>query len=437
MVKIRNLICTLLAVGILLTTAYIPTAFASSVSDLQQQQQQAQQAQDSLEEKKQALQEALAGLDSDLQEVSAQMNELEEEIADCNAAIEQTQADLEEAQDNADLQYEQMKLRIQFMYENSTDSLLMTLLQADSFTDFLNRASYISEITTYDRERLDDYEATMDAIAQYESDLEDQYAQLLAAQDALADKQEELMAAIADRQQEIADTNQSIADQQQVLADLSDRIAAMQAYEEELERQKAQQEAERIAKEKAQKEAEEAAQKAAQEETTKKETAQETTGKDTSVSGSTTVSGSSSGNEGSGSSSGNESTGSNSDSTSGSTTAATQADASETELLAAIIYCEAGNESYEAQVAVGTVVMNRVSSPLFPNTITGVIYQSGQFTPAASGRLALALENDLATDSCRKAAQAVLAGTRSGSWLYFCVDYGTIDGTVIGSQVFY
>ena len=61
--------------------------------------------------------------------------------------------------------------------------------------------------------------------------------------------------------------------------------------------------------------------------------------------------------------------------------AAAQA-ARDQELLAALIFCEAGNQPYEGQVAVGAVVMNRVRSGSFPNTITEVIYQSGQITPA-------------------------------------------------------
>ncbi len=54
-------------------------------------------------------------------------------------------------------------------------------------------------------------------------------------------------------------------------------------------------------------------------------------------------------------------------------------------LLAALIYCEAGNQPYEGQVAVGAVVMNRVRSGSYPNTISEVIYQSGQFGPAMTG----------------------------------------------------
>ena len=64
---------------------------------------------------------------------------------------------------------------------------------------------------------------------------------------------------------------------------------------------------------------------------------------------------------------------------------AVNASASEQELLAALIFCEAGNQPYDGQVAVGAVVMNRVRSGSFPDTITDVIYQSGQFTPAMTG----------------------------------------------------
>lgn len=86
-------------------------------------------------------------------------------------------------------------------------------------------------------------------------------------------------------------------------------------------------------------------------------------------------------------------------------------------LLSAIIYCEAGSESYKGKVAVGIVVMNRVKSNLFPNTVKGVIYQSYQFTPARNGSLDRALnEYDKGNftseyeKDCIQAAKEVLSG---------------------------
>lgn len=94
--------------------------------------------------------------------------------------------------------------------------------------------------------------------------------------------------------------------------------------------------------------------------------------------------------------------------------------AREQELLAALIFCEAGNQPYEGQVAVGAVVMNRVRSSEFPDTITDVIYQSGQFTPAMTGWLDSVLSSDGYTDSAVKAAADALSGSNPvGDCLYF------------------
>jgi len=89
-------------------------------------------------------------------------------------------------------------------------------------------------------------------------------------------------------------------------------------------------------------------------------------------------------------------------------------------LLAALIFCEAGNQPYEGQVAVGAVVMNRVNSGVYPNSISEVIYQSGQFTPAMTGWLDSVLANGSYTDSAMQAAEDALAGSNPvGDCLYF------------------
>ena len=67
-------------------------------------------------------------------------------------------------------------------------------------------------------------------------------------------------------------------------------------------------------------------------------------------------------------------------------TSTSTASSSDRELLAGLIYCEAGNQSWDGKVAVGAVVLNRVASGSFASTIKGVIYESGQFSPAGSGR---------------------------------------------------
>ena len=92
---------------------------------------------------------------------------------------------------------------------------------------------------------------------------------------------------------------------------------------------------------------------------------------------------------------------------------------------------------YQGQLAVGAVVMNRVRSGSFPNSISGVVYQSGQFTPASSGKLARVLNSGNISGSCYQAANDALAGAdNTGGCLYFHA--GTSgSGTVIGNQIFY
>lgn len=98
----------------------------------------------------------------------------------------------------------------------------------------------------------------------------------------------------------------------------------------------------------------------------------------------------------------------------------------EQELLAALIFCEAGNQPYEGQVAVGAVVMNRVRSGAYPDSIAEVIYQSGQFTPAMTGWLDTVLAERSYTDSAMQAAADALSGSSPvGDLLYFdCGGYG-------------
>ena len=102
----------------------------------------------------------------------------------------------------------------------------------------------------------------------------------------------------------------------------------------------------------------------------------------------------------------------------------------EKELLASLIFCEAGNQPYEGQVAVGAVVMNRIKSSSYPDTMEEVIYQSGQFSPAMSGWLDRVRANQGYTEAAMQAAEDALAGSNPiGDCLYFSVGgYGTRIG---------
>ena len=105
------------------------------------------------------------------------------------------------------------------------------------------------------------------------------------------------------------------------------------------------------------------------------------------------------------------------------------------ELLASIIFCEAGNQPYEGQVAVGAVIMNRVKSAVYPNSISEVVYQSGQFGPAMTGWLDSVRFSAGYTPSAMQAAIDALSGSNPiGDCLYF--DQGGM-GYQLGDHYFH
>ena len=382
MLRRRRVVAGLLALTIAGTSLYGSrmVAQATSSSELQEEQEQAKEELEEMEAAKAALEEALGDMNSDLYDLSDSLTDLEDAIAAKEAEIEEAEEALALAQTVAAQQYSDMKLRIQYMYESNVGDGWSYIFAAESIADFLNRAVYITDLTEYDRQMLEDYNETIASIEAYQAELEEDYAELLAYQEDLGDQQTALLSSIASQQASISDAEDAIDDQEQVIADYDEKIQAMIAYEEAL----------RKAEEEAAKKRDLAAEGQAQ-----RDASASTWGQ-----------------------------------------AVTAAEGEE-ELLAALIYCEAGNSSYDCMLAVGSVVLNRVNSPYYPDTITGVIYQSGQFSPAASGRLALVLENGKTTDAARQAAAEVLSGTRTGDWLHFHYNNGSISGDVIGSEVFY
>lgn len=112
---------------------------------------------------------------------------------------------------------------------------------------------------------------------------------------------------------------------------------------------------------------------------------------------------------------------------------AVSAGADDLTLLAAIIECEAGGESYECQLAVGAAVINRVKSSSYPNSISGVIYQKGQFGPASSGKLARKLSGRISS-SCYSAAQEAMFGVDNTGGCTSFNDHGS--GISIGNMKF-
>ena len=363
------------------TTTYAKTTQDSiddakeQIDELKDQKEDAEKEVDSISNEKEGLESDLGTLNTQLSDIVTEMNVLEEDIEAKEDEIAQAEQDLAAAQAQCEAQYEAMKLRIQYMYENSGTNAWQTLLSASSVSDFLNRTEYIVEINNYDRKMLTQYQQLQQQIADQKTQLEADKQELLALQEENQKKQDSVNSLISTTKQNIAKAEEALSNAQSDVEELDAQIAKMIEYEKQLEIQKAKEDAARLA----------AIRQQEQEDT------------------------------------------------SGVIYVPTDSDAY---LLGAIIQCESGGEPYAGKLAVGSVIMNRVKSSYFPNTVSGVIYQGGQFSPVASGRLAYRLQAGVNSE-CLQAAQEVLNGNITVSCLYFRVNNGIIQGIVIGNHVFY
>lgn len=381
------------------------------INELEQQKKDAQEKVGALKEQESILQGELAEFNQQLSDVSAQINDLEVQIQEKKDQIKTAKAELKDAENTKDAQYESMKSRIRFIYEKGGVDVVSILLGSSSMAEMLNKAEYVEEINRYDREMLEKYEDTCRQITEKKETLKNEKTELVALQDSMEQKKEEVNGLIAKTQESITAKQGEISGAQSEVNSYDTQIAKMKAYEEELERQKAE-EARRAAEQR--RKQEEAQRKAAEQKKASQGAAS---------------------NNGNAGSTGNTG-GTRQDTPAPSGGGSVTANASDLAMLAALVECEAGGESYEGQWAVASVVVNRVKSGSFPNTISGVIYQGGQFAPVASGRFAMVLSRG-AAGSCTQAAQAALSGSTNVNCLYFCRASSGVNGTVIGNHVFY
>ena len=356
---------------------------------------------ETLENKTSDLQSQLAGINQDLLKISDEISDTQMRVTIVNSEILRSEDELTISQQNEDQQYENMKSRIKYMYENGNSNMLELLFSAESMSDFLNKADFIQNISQYDRDMLSE-------LQNIHADIENQKMALQNQQDSLNNLENELQQQQAALQQKADETSTDLAQFQAQLQQIREQEAAKAAAEAAA---KAQQEAAAKAQQQAQASA------------------------NASSSGNTTSS-----NTTNGSGSANSGSSNSGNNTSGGTTnnSGSSANKSDLDLLAAIIQCEA-YQNYDSLLAVATVIMNRVYDSRFPNSISGVVYAAGQFEPAFSGRLEYVL-NAGPTSLSYQVAQEPINGARLAEVAdcYYFLYAGTgHSGINIGGNVFF
>lgn len=356
---------------------------------------------ETLENKTSDLQSQLAGINQDLLKISDEISDTQMRVTIVNSEILRSEDELTISQQNEDQQYENMKSRIKYMYENGNSNMLELLFSAESMSDFLNKADFIQNISQYDRDMLSE-------LQNIHADIENQKMALQNQQDSLNNLENELQQQQAALQQKADETSTDLAQFQAQLQQIREQEAAKAAAE---------------AAAKAQQEAAAKAQQQAQASANASSSGNTTSSNTTNGSGSANYGSSNSGNN-----------------TSGGTTnnSGSSANKSDLDLLAAIIQCEA-YQNYDSLLAVATVIMNRVYDSRFPNSISGVVYAAGQFEPAFSGRLEYVL-NAGPTSLSYQVAQEAINGARLAEVAdcYYFLYAGTgHSGINIGGNVFF
>ena len=231
----KKLIPVLLAGILTFTTGtgVYATDIDEQIADMQSQKAQAQaglaQAQgniSSLESKRQELESYLAQLNSQYEELTDSVSQLSIQAAQKEEELQNMKLELAKAQQQSQQQYEAMKKRIVYMYENGGTTMLELLLSSSDLTQFMNRAENISQLSKYDRDMLKKYEDLQASIQEQEENLEKEAAsvnQLLAES---ASKKQEVQALVSSTNDSIASYISQISASQAEAAALSAQISS-------------------------------------------------------------------------------------------------------------------------------------------------------------------------------------------------------------------
>ncbi len=220
----RRLICLLLVFA--LAFASCPAAQAKSIKQAKKKQKQ--------------LQQQKAQAEAERQELAGQLNTLIEKMAETEAKLEKKQDEIEKAEDKLvrakireNDQYNEMKLRIRYIYEEGDSKFMYALLQAQSMTDLINRVEYASEMSDYDRRMLKKYKKIVRQIREQEQKLKEQYANLEELQDEIAAQQDEVEELLRQKNLQLASLDQQIGANAKELKRLIAKAAAAKKAREE------------------------------------------------------------------------------------------------------------------------------------------------------------------------------------------------------------
>ena len=198
-------------------------------AQLEKALKEAQSTIEDLRDSKGDIESKVTELNQHLIDISARITDLENQLTAKSEDIQETKDELAGAKEREAQQYADMKVRIQFMYENGQTSYLEALLSSRNISEFLNSADYIAQIQSYDRQKLTEYQDTVESIVNLEAQLEQEYTDLEALKSTVESNKATVAAMMRQKESELADISGDIEDAQ---SDADYYAAEIQAQEE-------------------------------------------------------------------------------------------------------------------------------------------------------------------------------------------------------------
>ncbi len=199
------------------------------LSGLNEKKEQNDNEKDELESAKDDAESYIKSVDSQITNLSTSIYNTGQQLDDTKAEIKKTKKKLKKAQESIDIQYDDMKLRIQYMYENGTTQMLDLILHSSSVSDFLNKAEYITELSDYDRKMLNKMKETKQEIADAEKALENDQETLTALKEEQENDQQKLKKLSAAKKEELSSYENLLEDNEALSSTLDEEISAQEA----------------------------------------------------------------------------------------------------------------------------------------------------------------------------------------------------------------
>lgn len=199
--------------------------------------QDAQNAVDQLQQQKDSVQAEKTTVETELKKIAEEMEKTQSKLDAKQAEITEAEENLVQAKVEENTQYQSMKIRIKYMYENGNMEFIEVLADSENISDFLNKTEYISKLSEYDRDKLKEFQKTVKAVEEQEAALQKEYEELNILQTDLVNQQTQAQTLLKEKDVQLADLSSQLGSKMETLQKLVEEEKRRQEEAAEAARQ--------------------------------------------------------------------------------------------------------------------------------------------------------------------------------------------------------